>query len=150
MQIFWKPFGELTTHELYAILSLRQNVFMVEQQSLYNDIDGADQYAQHLLAFKNDTQNQLIGYLRLIPNNHQIKIGRVVVSKIMRGQGVGKQLMTMAIEKIKYENPNTPIVLSAQVTSQQWYEQLGFCVSSEPYDDAGVLHVNMTMENLNL
>lgn len=143
IQTFWKSFADLTTQELYAILALRQDVFLVEQQSFYNDIDGIDHRAQHLLAYHPKFSDKLIGYLRIVEDNHPINIQRVVVQKAVRGQGVGQQLITMALSKIKGEYPHAVIRLSAQLTSQKFYSGLGFSTISGPYDDAGVLHVDM-------
>jgi len=97
MQTIWKSFEQLTTTELYAVLSLRQAVFMLEQRSLYKDIDGTDLQAQHLLCYQNST---LIGCLRLLPKADGITVGRVVVAKPLRGQGVGLNLLNTALEWI--------------------------------------------------
>ena len=143
MNIIWKSFEQLTTSELYAVLSLREQVFMLEQQSLYKDIDGADQQALHLLVFK---EGALIAYLRLLPGTERTTIGRVVVLKGERGQGLGAMLLTTALDKAANDYPQHPVYLSSQVSRQGLYQRFGFKVISEPYDDGGILHVGMLME----
>ena len=140
MDIIWKSFDQLSTNELYAILHLREQVFMLEQQSLYNDIDGADQQAAHLLCIQN---TELVAYLRLMTHRDKITIGRVVVTKAHRAKGLGSKLLLMALDKARDKNPNVPLHLSAQVTSQLFYSRLGFEVISAPYDDGGISHVDM-------
>jgi len=140
MNFFWKTFDTLSTKELYAILALREQVFMLEQQSLYRDIDGLDRLATHLLCYE---ASELIGYLRLAILQDKITIGRVVVAKHWRGKGIGVQLLTIALDKASREYAPLSIHLSAQVSSQALYSRLGFQAVSEPYDDGGIAHVDM-------
>ena len=144
--LVWADFAELDREALYDLLQLRSEVFVVEQQSLFPDIDGLDRVARHLLLYE---AGQLAGYLRLLGPEHRgsgaASISRVVVRKLARGQGLGRVLMKAALSESGRLFPETPVELSAQVEQEAFYRSIGFATQpGEPYDDAGILHVNMT------
>src|ERR1051325_207098 len=102
MQIQWllKKFEELTPYQLYTILQLRNEVFVVEQNCVFQDADDKDQHSYHLMGFAND---KLIAYTRLVPAGkiyEQVSIGRVVTSSSVRGSGTGKELMKKSIDAV--------------------------------------------------
>ena len=140
----WRSFDELTVHELYAILALRQDVFNVEQICSEPDIDHRDKQAQHLLGLQN---NQLVAYLRLFEPDSvypgAMSIGRVVTAQSARGQGIGKEAMQQAMLHIEKSGNTAPIVISAQIYLTQFYESFGFRTEGEPYDEAGIIHIKM-------
>ncbi|TQV79407.1 GNAT family N-acetyltransferase [Denitrobaculum tricleocarpae] len=127
------------------MLQLRSEVFVVEQESLFSDIDGLDRVARHLLLYKN---NVLIGYLRFLGPEHRgdgnVAISRVVLRKNARGQGLGRVMMEAALSEVRRMYAETPVTLSAQIDQEAFYSSLGFVrVPGEPYDDAGILHIDM-------
>ena len=146
LQWFCHPFDEFSVHNLYQALRLRDQVFVLEQQSIYGDIDNADQDAWHIRGVNKD--GELVAYARLLPPGKKAEdaaaaIGRVVIRADLRGHGYGKQLLAVTLEQCERLYPGDPIILSAQATALSLYRSLGFVETSEPYDDGGVMHVDM-------
>ena len=138
-----KTFDSLAPHELYAILQLRTEVFVVEQTCIFQDMDNRDQQCYHLMCWKGDL---LIAYTRLVPPDIFYKepsIGRVVTSPAVRGSGIGKLLMEKSIEEVIQLYGKTPIKLGAQLYLKNFYESLGFMQSSDIYDEDGIDHIEM-------
>lgn len=145
MTIDWhlKKFDELTALELYTILRLRSEVFVVEQTCAYQDMDNKDLYCHHLLGWHGD---QLVAYTRLVPpgiSYPQPSIGRVVTSPQARGTGAGRLLMNKSIDETEKLFGKQPIRIGAQLYLQQFYESLGFVQSSDEYDEDGIPHIEM-------
>ncbi|MFK7863578.1 MAG: GNAT family N-acetyltransferase [Pseudohongiellaceae bacterium] len=141
-----KPFGELTTHELYALLRLRSEIFVVEQHCVYQDVDGYDQQAMHLLM---NISGELKAYSRLIPPGlkyESASLGRVVTSKTVRGGGYGKALMIESIKQCKAHWPDAAVTISAQAYLEKFYRELGFKSESEPYLEDDIPHIQMRLE----
>ncbi|AXE30010.1 effector protein [Chromobacterium phragmitis] len=138
-------FDDFTPRALYQALQLRDQVFVVEQQSIYGDVDGVDTHCLHLSG--RDDAGRLLAYARLIAPGEKYPdaaaIGRVVVAPEARGQGMGKALMAQAVAQCRAHYPGQPIMLSAQVEASALYSAFGFEPVSEPYDDGGILHVDM-------
>jgi len=135
-----RTFGELTTHELYAITQLRERVFVVEQNCVYLDADGLDLLSRHVWA---DEAGALRAYLRIVPAGMkfpELSIGRVIIAPEARGTGLGKELMKRGIEAAG----GAPIRLGAQAHLEKFYGDLGFVRASEPYDEDGIMHIEMT------
>lgn len=138
-----KNFDSLTTHELYNILRLRSEVFVVEQNCIFLDMDDKDQVSWHLMGWQD---NELAGYTRLVPAGISFaepSIGRVVTSPRVRGTGLGVDLMKKSIEEIKKLFGDAPIRIGAQFHLKKFYESLGFTQSSEIYDEDGIDHIEM-------
>lgn len=135
-------FEQLSVNLLYDVLRLREQVFMLEQHSLYEDIDNKDQDALHLCVFE---QGQLIGYLRLrlLHDLSKAKIERVVVAAAYRSKKLAKVLMKKALEIIDSEEDIDEALLSAQVDVMGFYEKLGFAARGAEYDDGGIAHKDM-------
>lgn len=145
MDINWicKPFSELSLTELYLILQLRNEVFIVEQNCPYQDCDGVDLQSYHFMGWQ---QNKLIAYTRLIPEGisyKEISIGRVVTSPLVRGNKLGKELMVKSIEKLYELFENQPIKIGAQFYLKNFYENLGFAQCSDIYLEDGIEHIKM-------
>lgn len=141
--IFIKPFSDLTKEELYNILSLRSEVFIVEQNCAYQDIDQKDQFALHVFLKKN---NQIIAYTRIFKPNDYFEyssIGRVVVLKKERASKIGSQIMSFSIKKIEEIFNETKIKISAQKHLITFYEKLGFIAIGEEYLEDGIPHIAM-------
>lgn len=125
---------------------------MLEQRSLYEDIDGRDPGSLHLLAFEGRDEGAaglpggLLGGLRLMPPvaaGEPVKIGRVALLPEARGRGLGAALMREALAEAERRHPGRPLFLSAQCDQVPFYQRLGFAVTSEAYDDGGIDHVDM-------
>lgn len=139
----WSLFGDLDVYQLYSFLRLRQEIFVVEQECIYLDADGWDQQALHLLMSVGDV---LAGYLRVIlPGSDEkaLVIGRVLVHGEFRRQGHARRLVSQALSYCRREYHDYDIVLSAQSYLVNFYEEMGFTVVSEPYDEDGIEHVRM-------
>ena len=141
-------FDSLSLTELYTLMRLRQEVFVVEQNCVYLDADGYDQKAWHLLGW--DGEQQLVAYLRLFAPGVKYKdfpedasIGRVCTAASVRGTGLGRELMVRGIAEAERLWPGCAIRISAQVYLLKFYGSLGFVVASEPYDEDGIPHVEM-------
>jgi len=150
MQIDWrlKKFDEVSPHELYAILQLRNAVFVVEQNCVFQDADNKDQPSYHVMGWMD---NQLIAYTRLVPAGigYDVpSIGRVVTAAVVRGKGVGKLLMQHSIAQLYQLFGRTPIKIGAQLYLQQFYESLDFVRVSEVYLEDGIEHIYMVKHNL--
>jgi ElaA protein len=142
------PFAELTPQELYEILSLRQEVFVVEQNCPYLDTDGKDQESFHLMC-RNDA-GQLVAYTRLLPKGlsypNYPSIGRVANAPSVRGQGVGKILMEKSIALCLHLFGNEPIKIGAQSYLLAFYSSLGFVSTGEEYLEDGIPHTKMVRD----
>ena len=139
-----KTFDELTLDELYNILRLRNEVFIVEQNCVYEDLDGKDHSAWHLMAIED---NKLVAYTRILPPGVSYKdpvIGRVVTSSSKRRSGLGRELMKRSIEACEKLFGKISITLSAQVYLKRFYESLDFIVAGEEYFDDGIPHIKMS------
>lgn len=139
----YKPFNELTLHELYAILQLRSEVFVVEQNCVFQDADDKDQASYHVMAWKN---NLLAGYTRLVPAGvayAEPSIGRVVTSPKMRNTGIGRTLMQYSIRTLYDLYGKTTIAIGAQLYLRKFYESLGFQQCSDVYLEDGIQHIKM-------
>jgi ElaA protein len=149
MNITWtlRTFAELSTEELYTLLTLRQEIFVVEQNCPYLDCDNHDQNSLHLLGWlMADATKELVAYLRIIPPNSLNggpHIGRVVCHKKIRQQGVGKLLVQQGILHCFQLYPQKQIHISAQQYLISFYTDLGFQISSPPYDEDGIPHIGM-------
>lgn len=140
-----KHFNNLAPAELYAILRLRSEVFVVEQQCIFQDADNKDLYCHHLMVYENNT---LVAYARLVPpglSYDEMSIGRVVTSKLVRGKGAGKYLMRHAVEWCRKLFGNGPIRIGAQHYLRKFYTEIGFTATGEIYDEDGIDHIQMIM-----
>ena len=142
-----KPFDQLSVNELYEILRLRQEIFVVEQNCPYQDADGKDYDSYHLIGRSED--GTLCCYTRLIPEgvsyDNFVSIGRVINSAAVRGKGYGKLLMMESIRLVKEQFPGYPIKIGAQAYLKTFYESLGFQDLNEPYLEDGIPHLIMVM-----
>jgi len=138
-----KNFDSLTPYELYAILRLRSEVFVVEQNCVFLDMDNADQHCHHLMGWQDDF---LLAYSRLVPPGLSYKeasIGRVVTSPAGRGSGMGKALIEKSIEEVFNLYGNGPIKIGAQFYLKNLYTAFGFEQIGDIYDEDGIDHIKM-------
>lgn len=138
-----KTFEELSKDELYALARLRQQVFIVEQNSIYADLDDYDQAAIHYLDFDQSGTLTVYARYRQEGSSNEVKIERVVLDKSARGKGHAKRLMNIMLNDIKINFPETRIVLSSQLEVCSFYRSLGFITQGESYDDGGIQHIGM-------
>lgn len=145
MEITWeiKNFDELTIDELYGLLRLREQVFIIEQTSIYADLDNKDQKAMHILGKLN---GKIIAYSRIFrPKDYfeTASIGRVVAHKDFRKLKIGKTLMEKSIAEVKSQFDETFITISAQCYLLEFYKSLGFETIGEEYLEDGIPHKRM-------
>lgn len=141
-----KTFDELLARELYALLKMRVDVFVVEQNCAYPELDGKDVDALHLRLLES---GELLASARILTPHEPhdpSKIGRVVVSPAHRGKRLGDALMREAISACERLYPANPIALSAQAHLRRFYESFGFSVASEEYLEDGIPHIDMVRQ----
>ncbi len=147
VQFTCKPFHGLSVDELYEILALRQEVFIVEQNCPYLDCDGKDQHAHHLMG--HDAAGKLLVYTRLLPAGVSyptyMSIGRVVSSPAARGTGLGRVLMHESIAECRRLFGHGPIKIGAQSYLVKFYESFGFASTGEEYLEDGIPHTKMIL-----
>ena len=150
LNLHCKTFQELSTIELYAIIKARQDVFVIEQNCIYPDLDNLDQHCLHLFSLLTDELDCVIGtYLRILPPDlqyTQVAFGRVLTTSKARGVGAGKELVSKAIEQISSVYPSQPIKISAQLYLQDFYQSFGFETISDVYDEDGIDHISMLLQ----
>jgi ElaA protein len=142
-----KPFEELTPGELYAIMRLRNEVFIVEQNCVYQDADNKDLQCRHLMLLNND--HELMAYARLLPQGlsyEEMSIGRVISSPKARGTGAGRLLMKTAIEQCALIFGEGSIKIGAQAYLRKFYASFGFKETGDIYDEDGIPHITMIKE----
>ena len=143
MHIYVKSFEELTTIELYAILRLRSEIFVVEQHCIYQDIDNKDQKALHIIGRKDE---EIVACTRVFNAGYYFKnasIGRIAVKKEFRRYGYGRDLVKASIDAVHTFFKTTRIELSAQEYLIRFYETHGFEKSGETYLEDGIPHIRM-------
>lgn len=140
----WETFKTLSADTLYDVVVLREAVFIVEQTCAYQDADGLDVQADHLLGW--DSSGKLIAYLRVLAPGvrfEQPSIGRVIVRDTARGTGLGRELMRQGLDYCTARWPDAGVALGAQAHLESFYSSLGFRCCSPPYDEDGIPHINM-------
>ena len=135
-----KPFEALSTKELFEIYKLRSQVFVVEQNCVYQDVDDEDLSAFHVMATKAE---DLVGYARLYKSHSEAKIGRVVIAQNSRSQGFGSELMKYCLMKCKEIFPAQQVCISAQQYLLSFYNGLGFVAEGDGYLEDGIPHLRM-------
>jgi len=149
LTVTWQcsPFDELTPGELYAVMQARERVFVVEQQCPYLDADGSDHLALHLLGWRTTPDGLMLSaYARLFPPGAKFKeasIGRVLTHPDARGSGLGKALMSEALERVAEAEWGTAVRINAQMYLEGFYEGFAFRRVSEPYTEDDIWHVDM-------
>ena len=147
--VTWRclPFDALLPRTLYALLQLRSAVFVVEQRCAYQELDGLDQDALHLVAWEGA---QVAACLRLLAPGVKRPgpvIGRVLTRADLRGHGLGGELMRRGLAEAARRWPGQPVQISAQAHLQGFYGALGFATISDPYDEDGIPHVGMRCDS---
>jgi ElaA protein len=145
MNIAWRfvPFDALTAGELYELLQLRAEVFVVEQACAFQDMDGSDPHAMHVLG---TVDGELVAYARCFPAGvkfPEASIGRVITRESVRGSGTGHELMRQSMACIGQHWGGQPIRIGAQARLEKFYLQHGFLTSGAPYVEDGIPHVEM-------
>lgn len=139
----WYTFAEFDTDTLFQYLRLRQQVFVVEQNCAYPDIDDLDRVSTHLLGWVDE---QIVACLRLVPPGLKYpepSIGRVIAVSELRGTGLGNQLIQTGLKGAAEQYPNMANRIGAQSHLQRFYARHGFVTVSDEYDEDGILHVDM-------
>ena len=139
MNTIIKPFDKLTTQELFNIYKLRVNVFVVEQQCPYHEVDDIDTISHHIY-LQNDN-SKILAYCRMYKENDTFHIGRVIASE--RYKGYGTQIMKTAIKFATEELHADTMIIEAQTYAKNFYEKIGFVQTSEPFEEDGIPHIQM-------
>lgn len=139
MQTHIQKFTQLSTRELYQIYKLRVDVFVVEQQCPYHEVDDIDTISYHIY-LQNDN-SKILSYCRLYKIEDTFHIGRVIASE--RRKGYGTQIMKTAIEFAIRNLHADSIIIEAQTYAKNFYEKIGFIQTSEPFDEDGIPHIQM-------
>jgi ElaA protein len=149
----WSSFEDLSKEDWYAIIMRRQEVFIVEQNCVYQDVDGIDLQAFHLLGWQGiGVQRQLVAYLRCVfpgVKYPEVSLGRVLSAPAVRGTGIGRELLAQGIAGAERQYPGQDIRISAQLYLEAFYRSFGFERTSEPYDEDGIPHVEMLLQKEN-
>jgi ElaA protein len=135
-----RSFGELSALDLYTIIALREQVFVVEQNCPYQDADGVDPVSRHVWA--EDAAGAIHAYLRIVPAGAkfaEVSIGRVITAPQARGTGLGKTLMKHGLALVG----TVPVRIGAQAHLEKFYSDLGFVRTSDIYDEDGIPHIEM-------
>jgi ElaA protein len=145
--VIWRfaRFEELTPREVHDILQARLAVFVIEQNCVFQDVDGADPACWHLLGNKGSATS-LLAYCRIVPPGVKFaepSIGRVITTAAARGTGAGRELMREAVARTTQLWPGQPIRIGAQAHLEKFYNEVGFVKASDPYDEDGILHIEM-------
>jgi ElaA protein len=139
----WCSLSELSVRDSYAIMAARAEVFIVEQQCAFQDLDGLDLDAQHLVVWSG---SELAAYLRLLAPGVKYaerSIGRVITTAAFRGTGLGRALMARALEHLDSSFPTHPLRIGAQARLAAFYESFGFVRASELYIEDDIPHIEM-------
>jgi ElaA protein len=141
----WKPFHALTPDELYAILRLRSDVFVVEQNCVFLDMDNKDQHCEHVMGWRD---GNLLGYSRIVPagiSYTESSIGRIVTSPAARHAGIGRELLAKSIDILYTLYGKRDIRIGAQYYLLRFYESFGFVQKGEIYLEDGIQHIEMLL-----
>ena len=139
----WKGFNELSAEEMYTVLCVRQEVFVLEQECLYLDADGKDRKSFHLMGFDG---NELMAYARIVEpgiSYKEVSIGRILSSKNARGTGAGVELMNQALTRIELMYGKVPVRISAQSYLEKFYKKFGFEPTGKEYLEDEIPHMEM-------
>jgi ElaA protein len=140
-----KHFSELTKEELYRLLRLRSEVFVVEQNCVFLDQDDKDGVCHHVMGWK---EGKLVGYSRIVPagiSYAECSIGRIVTSPAARGLGVGRELLSFSIGVLYQLHGKRDIRIGAQYYLKEFYESYGFVQTGEVYPEDGIDHIEMLL-----
>jgi len=138
-------FDDFTSRELYAVMRLRQEVFVVEQNCVYPDLDGLDLDGVHIL-YRED--GELLAYLRCLKpgvSYPQSSLGRIVVAPSGRGRDLGRELVKRGINYNLQTWPDSDIRIGAQAYLEKFYRSLGFVADGQPYMEDGIEHIHMNL-----
>ena len=143
----FKPFSELSTEELYSILRLRSEVFVVEQNCVFLDMDNKDHHCYHLMGWNGEL---LAAYSRIVPagiSYVESSIGRIVTSPAARGSGIGRELLVRSIDCLYTLYGRCDIRIGAQYYLKKFYTSFGFVQKGEIYLEDGIEHIEMLLSN---
>lgn len=143
---FHLSFSSLSALDVHDILKLRQDVFIVEQDCAFHDIDGRDPSCSHLLARIEKDDKELVAYLRIVPPGdyfNEIALGRIITAQSVRGTGIGSQLIERGIQIVEEDYGALDIRISAQAHLEKYYNKFGFQKAGEPFDEDGIMHIEM-------
>jgi ElaA protein len=139
----WRELTDFTTVQWYAIAAARSAVFVVEQTSIYLDLDGWDARATHLIAWERE---EVAAYLRCFAPGvkwPEASLGRILTTQAYRGSGLGRELVARGLARIDESFPGSPVRIGAQSRLEKFYNSFGFVIASDPYIEDGIPHIEM-------
>jgi ElaA protein len=139
----WCELTDFTTLQWYAIAAARSAVFVVEQNSIYQDLDGWDARATHLIGWDD---GEVAAYLRCFAPGvkwPEASLGRILTTQPYRGSGIGRELVARGLARIDEAFPSSPVRIGAQSRLEKFYNSFGFVVASDPYIEDGIPHIEM-------
>jgi ElaA protein len=139
----WYGFDDMGLSLLYDMLALREAIFVVEQKCVYQELDGRDKSALHLVVTSVGVVVACLRLLKPTKTDTRVKIGRVAVAPSFRGQGVARESLQMAIEEAQRQFPSSPLYLEAQSYLHEFYESLGFRACGPEFLEDGIPHIPM-------
>jgi len=142
-----KKFSKLSLDELYSIMALRSEIFVVEQNCIYNDVDGKDKSSMHMWI---EEKGRIVAYMRVVDKGisyDEASIGRVVVAREARGRGLAKKIILEGITYITEKLGEKKITIGAQEYLTEFYRKLGFVDISDVYEEDGIPHLDMQFSN---
>lgn len=141
----FKAFDELTAREFHDIIKVRSQIFVVEQKSPFQEVDGVDLNAVHILKTAN---NDIQAYVRVYEKEEDtMSFGRVLVPENFRGQGLGRELLEQVMHYLNKKYPDKEVIIQAEEYLTDFYESFGFDIVSDKYLDVGIWHVEMKLKN---
>lgn len=148
--IFWQwcELHELALPQWYAVMAARVAVFVVEQTCAYQELDGWDLRATHLIGWQD---RDVAAYLRCFAPGvkyAEASLGRILTTMPYRSSGLGRELVERGLQRIETEFPAAPVRIGAQLRLERFYSSLGFVIASEPYDEDGIPHVEMVRRSV--
>ena len=139
----WGGLDDMTARQLYKLLAARSEVFVVEQNCVYQDMDGLDLEALHLVGWSDGELGACLRLLAPGAKYAEASLGRVVTTKLVRGSGVGREMLSLAVRRLDQDYPTQPTRISAQAHLQKFYSEFGFRTVSDEYLEDGIPHVEM-------
>lgn len=145
----WWAWDRLPPDVLYGFLKLRSDIFVVEQNCVFSDMDGVDPHCEHLCA--HGPEGAVLAYLRLVPPGvkfAEASLGRLVVAPAARGSGLARSAIQAGLVRIRSRFPDAPVRIGGQRYLETFYGSLGFVATGEPYLEDGIPHVDMLWRDL--
>lgn len=142
----WYQLHEMSAGQLYQLMAFRESIFVVEQECAYQELDGRDESAWHLVGMRSRFPVACLRVLVPQRSTSSFRIGRVAVEESWRGKGLARQMILMAIDRVQQERGEVSLVLNAQTYLAGFYTSLGFVLTGDEFLEDGIPHVPMRLD----